>query len=145
MTPIQNSRLTPAEYKRATFYASPAAGTKPEDLLDDSYWVHVRRQLVPGTKIEAFAEDGSFYAEMIVLGVTDGGVKVDFLFEPRTYAAPAHEDIDFQGHILRYTGTHSRWSVIRKAQGRRPATMLRDGFANSELARDYVKEQLKAA
>lgn len=144
MTPIQNSRLSPAEYKRTTFYASPIVGTQPDDLLEEGYWLHVRRQLTPGTKIEAFAEDGSFYVELIVLGPTDGGAKVAFLFKPIILAKATIEDIEFQGHTLRYTGAHGKWAVIRKAQGKRPATMLRDGFANSEDARSYVKDQVKA-
>lgn len=144
MTPIKNARLTPAEFKRTTLHASPEIGTTPADLLEPEFWMHVRRQLTAGTKIEVFAEDGSFYAELLVLGVTDSGVKTQFLFPPIELAQATHEDIDFQGHTLRFAGTHRKWAVIRQARGKKEATLLRDGFANSELARDYVKEQVKA-
>lgn len=144
MNPIQSSRLSQAEFKRVTMYASPEAGTQPEDLLEEEYWKHVRRQVVPGTKIEVFAEDGAFYAEMIVLGVTDSGLQVAYLFEPRKFAQSAVADIDFQGHTLRYAGTHRQWVVIRKARKGKDSMLLRDGFKNAEDARTYVKEQAKA-
>lgn len=144
MTPIQSSRLSQAEFKRITMFASPEAGTQPEDLLDEDYWKHVRRAVAPGTKIEVFAEDGSFYAELLVLGVTDAGLQVAYLFEPRTFAQSAVADIDFQGHTLRYAGTHRKWVVIRKERKNKAAVLLRDGFANAEDARSYVKEQAKA-
>lgn len=144
MTPIQSAHLTPAEFKRTVFYASPLTGTKPEDLLDPEYWVHVARSLAPGNKIEAFAEDGSFYVELLVLGPIAGGVKVAFLFEPKVFAEATIEDIIYDGHTLRYAGNRRKWTVTRNAAGRKPAVLLRDGFANSEDARTYVKEQRKA-
>jgi hypothetical protein len=144
MTPIQNSRLTPAEFKRTIFYASPSVGTSPDDLLSPDYWRHVRRNLAPGNKIEAFAEDGSFYVELIVLGFSDDGVKVEFLFEPKVFAVSSVADIVFEGHTLRHAGQHRQWIVIRNAKGKKPAATLREGFSNSEDARSYVKEQIKA-
>ena len=66
MTQLASNRLHLAEHRRNIFDVVPEHGTPFEELLKDSYWAHVSAKLKPGDHIEVRAEDGSYYAELIV-------------------------------------------------------------------------------
>src|SRR3546814_19085233 len=83
---LRADRFTTAEHRRLVWVAEVEAGTTPADLEAPSYWAHVAHMLKPAlgdkrrqiNKIEAYAEDGSWYAEALVrrIGASELFVKV---------------------------------------------------------------------
>lgn len=94
---LVSNRFQLAEFKRHIFRARPEVNTKPEALLDPVYWAHVGANLNLYDKIEAVAEDGAWFAELIVTGKSPQGVSVRFTnFVDLTAEAevPEAEDAD---------------------------------------------------
>ena len=60
------TKLQDAPVARNVFVATPAAGTRIEDMLKPEYWAHVSRMLHVSDRIEAVPEDGEFFAEFFV-------------------------------------------------------------------------------
>ena len=60
-------RLKGAEYERVIHTASPAVGHTMEHMLTPAYWAHVAPKLKPWDRVEVRAEDGTYYAEFLVL------------------------------------------------------------------------------
>lgn len=67
-TPINAQRVkNNAEYVRTIHIATPAAGTKYEDVLQSAYWTHVATTFQPHSRIEVMPEDGSWFAELMIV------------------------------------------------------------------------------
>ena len=60
-------RLKGAEFERVIHTAAPAVGHTMEHMLTPAYWAHVAPKLKPWDRVEVRAEDGTFYAELLVL------------------------------------------------------------------------------
>lgn len=76
---LNGHRRKAAEFERSIHRIYPERGTLPEDLLRRDYWAHLGRELKPLDKIEAIAEDGTWYAEYLVLGCDRLWAKVHLL------------------------------------------------------------------
>jgi hypothetical protein len=141
MKSIIAGRCSTAEFKRAIHYAAPEPGTELKAVLEPSYWANYARMLSVNDRIEVSPEDGTWWAELLVREVRHAFAAVAIISKVE-FAASAVDDIDFAGHIIRYAGPARQWVVIRKAKGKLPETELRENFASSEAARDYVKQNI---
>jgi hypothetical protein len=56
-----------ADYVRTIHVATPAAGTKYEDILGAEYWKHVAVSFQPHSRIEVVPEDGTWFAELFIV------------------------------------------------------------------------------
>jgi hypothetical protein len=56
-----------AEAKRRDFVVDVPEDHSRTDLLDPSYWAHVSRELSPFDRIEARAETGEWFCELVVV------------------------------------------------------------------------------
>ena len=114
MTQLASNRLHFAEHRRNIFDVVPEHGTPFEEILKEGYWAHVSVKMKPGDRIEVRAEDGSYYAELIV---QDAG---------RLYAKVAvlrHVALDFVevtegglsagGMEVAWKGPQLKWCVLR--------------------------------
>ena len=109
------SRFKQAEFARNIWRIVPEHGTSTDDIIAPLYWSHVAAHLKPFDKIEVLAEDGSFYAELLVITVGHGAVRVAPLFL-RVLDGTFDEQVsDFGEYEVRYKGPHWKWCVIRKA------------------------------
>jgi len=67
MKKLPSSRFKLADYKRNEFRVSPEHGTTLEDIQKPEFWSHVAAHLASFDTIEVIPEDGSFYAELLVI------------------------------------------------------------------------------
>lgn len=108
-------RLQGAEYERLVFSATAHLGTVPEDLLAPEYWAHVANHMKPWAKIEARAEDGTWYAEYLVLDVGRTWAKVKLLSQHSlTTKDVSISQSNNIGLEVRFRGAR-KWSVVRTA------------------------------
>lgn len=117
-----------AEYKRNVWSYRPV-GVTVKDMLDPTFWAHVSNKLVPGDQVEAFAQDGSFYAEFIVLASKHAWVKVELL-QLHEFGGKTKDDGE---HLIKWSGG-AKWRVIRKADGE----VLQSGLQSKELAQEWL-------
>src|SRR5258706_10614046 len=72
-------RLKGADFERIIYVANPGEGVTMEDLLSPEGWASVANLLRPWSHIEVRAEDGSYYAELLLTGADRAWAKVEVL------------------------------------------------------------------
>lgn len=129
-----------AEYRTVTFYYVPPAGVGFESLKDSSYWTHVARNLKPGNKIEVLAEDGAYWALLLVRAVGPRDASVAVL---------QHEELggglEIQGGLpsgfeVKWRGPNAMWSVVRSQDNE----VIKDKMGTKEQANLYLQNHVKA-
>lgn len=134
-------RLKGAEYERIVHVATPGAGHTRADMLRPAYWSHVSPKLKPYDRVEVRAEDGTYFAELLVLACDRTWA--------RMYALSWHElstaDVSLTEAVSassKFEVKHTpglRWHVVRKSDRQ---VMMRDGQTRDE-AETWVKEYVK--
>lgn len=143
---LLNSRLKSGDFMRATWSATPNAGTSLEDILAHGYWASVARNLGVGDRIDVLPEDFTFFAQLLVRAKSHDGATVVLLQNTDLTGVEVNEGAadEYGGHRIAYSGPSLKWTVTRLANGKKPEQLLRDGFESREDARTYAKDQLAA-
>ena len=139
---LNPSRMKGAEYERDIHVVTPDEGTQPEDMLDPAYWAHVASKLRPWNRIEARANDGSWYAECLVLDASRNWAKIKILnvWNLTTADVSQTQSEVLIAYEVRHRGPHNKWSVIRMAD----SACIHE-FEDTELgARTWLTNHLKA-
>lgn len=135
---LNQSRFTQADYVRSCWAVTAEAGTKPEDLAKLDYWAHVSSSLKPWDKIEVRAEDGAFYAELLVMQASRNWAKVRLInLVELNEEGPAAEKVE--GHIVKWSGPHSKFRVIRESDG----AVLHEGAPDKAAAHKWLTDHLR--
>lgn len=139
---LREKNFGPAEYSMTEFCANPELGTMPEDLLKPQYWAHVANKLKPLDVIQVRAEDGSYYAQMLVRDRGRSWVKVAFLpGYPLMFQdivnVPAM-DVGGEFEVV-WKGPQNKFRVVRKSDNH----TMKEGFTDKESARKWVVEHIK--
>ncbi len=140
---LNPSGLTPAEHVRETWCITAAFGTRREDIENPSYWAHVAQKLRPKSKIEVFTEDGSFYAEYLVLSSDKTWAKVlnlRFVDLKKLATIPEEQAKTItDGYEIKFRGP-KKWSVIRKSD----RAVLQEGLHSEQDAGKWLEVHLNA-
>jgi hypothetical protein len=135
-------RFHGAEFKRNQYIATAGEGVKPVDISDPGYWAHLGAKLRPWDEIMVRANDGLWYARLIVLEAGRNWAKVHV--ESVTYLTTAEVAITqadaMSPYEVTYRGPHSKWSVIRKQD----RAVVHEGSETMDAAMTWLKERLKA-
>ena len=132
-------RVVQAESQRQLHVHNPEQGVSLEDVMQPSYWVHVTKKLHKTDRIEVIPEDGSWYAELMVLSVEAIYAKVILLKylnlaeEAAKISAPAQE------YFVKYGNNTSKHRIIRKSDNK----VLKEGFNTAAEATQYLDDHLK--
>lgn len=150
MTQLAPKRFTmDADYGRTIHSIIPEYGTPIEALLDPSYWAHVANFLKPWDRIEVQAEDGSYYAELMVKASGKLYANVELLVKYDLHAIiPGAMETAPTGYHVKYRGTLQKWCVLRDEVTKDGKVnvakdVLKDGFAEEAEARRWMSELLK--
>ena len=139
---LNPTRMKEAEFERQTYFAKAHENTKPEDLLDRAYWAHVATRLKPWDKVEVVANDGTWWAEFLVLEAGRTWAKVEMLRHKSLTASDvsASQATAMTPYEVVHRGTDSKWSVIRKSD----RAVMHEGEETQGGAIDWLNERLKA-
>lgn len=132
---INVGNLKPAEFARNVFAATPDHGTVFEDILKPEYWAHVASKLHPTDRIELVAEDGSWFAELIVTAAARNWASVSVLryVEISEAAKPAAKTAQFE---VAFKGQKLLHAVIRKSD----KEIVKSGFAKAGEAAKWLEQ-----
>lgn len=139
---LKEKNFGPAEFMKVNYCINPELGTMPQDLLKPSYWAHVAFKLKPLDTIEVRAEDGSYYAELLVRDRGRAWAKV--VFKPGYPLV--FEDIvnvptmDLDEYEIVWKGPQNKFRVMRKSDNH----TMKEGFSDKEAARKWVLEHVKS-
>jgi hypothetical protein len=112
------NRLQIADEVRQRYRQTMAPGVTIDEAMDRNMWVHVSKQLRSGDVIELRAEDGAWYGETLVTGVTVTATGVHI----PTFALLSHVDLakakksaaPEQGALfVKHNGPADMWVIIR--------------------------------
>lgn len=142
--------LPPNRLQLAEHYIKSYAVVLPEavsldDALKPEYWAHVGPKLKQHDIVRLIPEDGSYFAEAIVLAAGKGYARLkvlrhEVLFgndnaEADSVAAPALVEL-----YVKWQGPHAKWAVIRKSDSEK----LRDGFSDKGEAERWMGDHLRS-
>ena len=131
----QPMSLHDAAFSVPTLYHAPQAGVTIEEVLEPSYWAHVASQLKPGTRIEVMAQDGAWWAMLLVRAAG----RTDAVVQALQYVIlGSNETFTAGGYEIKWRGPKAKWGVVRG----KDAAVLHDGFAVKEEAEAWMVEHL---
>lgn len=140
--PLGASRMKSGDFLRTCYMATAFEGTQPEDLTKPEYWAHHGLILKQRDRVEVWADDGAWVADVVVMGSTKNDadvrvLRVDYIdaFKP-TGDAPD----ELKAYEVRYRGLHSQWSVVRKGD----SAMVHEGSGSRHAAETWLTNHLKA-
>lgn len=133
--PLAPPRMVWAEQARNVHVVTTEQGTRLEELFSPGYWSSVAIKFTPWDRIEVRAEDGEFYAELLVLSCERNWAKVKLLLEVKLNAADIRPD---QGagvitHRIEWKGPHHKWCVIRNGDNEMLKSQMDKTEANAWL------------
>lgn len=135
---LSEARIGIAEGKRNIWVIVPELGTPYETVRDNPEFLsHVASRLRPYDRIEVFAEDGSYFAELIVRAA---GRQFARLSELRFVALEAlRAEADTRFSVI-YSGPHLKHTVLRV----RDKAVLKNGFDTAEDAHGWLAANVKS-
>lgn len=114
-----------AEHQRNIWHIDVEIGTLPEDLMSPAYWAHTAREFRVLDRIEAHAEDGTWFAEYLVQDAGLNYARVALLRKVDLAAVtPVGSSSILAGHVVEYGGKHAQFRVVREVDRK----VLKDGF-----------------
>ncbi len=144
MAPLSGARLRLAESMRVVYTATAPVGTLLEDILNPAWWATYSARLKPWDKVEVRVEDGSWYAEVMVLDSSRAWTKVHLMghvnlttgdismVQQERMAAMASV---IAAHEITYRGS-AGWSVIRKSD----RAVVHENAASREDAQGWLRK-----
>ena len=140
--PMEDARFKGAEYGRELWLCTAFENTRPEDLTEPAYWAHLAMKLRPRARIEAWADDGTWLAEYVVLeaGRTWARVRMLQVYHLGTEDVAMTHAEAMSPYEITFRGPHAQWSVIRKSD----REVLHDAEATQEGAVEWLKQRMKA-
>lgn len=137
--PLKLARFAEADGVRRAWAVTPETGVTQEDILRPEFWAHVWEKLRPLDRIEVRAEDGSFWAELLVVDRRRAWVRVKMIhYVPIGTLAPT-DVIDMDELSIRYMGPHWKWAVVRKKDSEMVIKGFSDKLAAHQAAAEYQK------
>lgn len=134
----RNFELSINGIRHNIFRVTPEIGTPPAALLDPHYWAHVSAKLRFGDVIEVLAEDGSYFAELLVRDVGNLYAKVAFKNPVTVFSTDEAMEAPV-GYAVKWRGPKARFGVIHGTD------VLKDGFVDKAEAHAWLDDLLKKA
>lgn len=139
---LQPARFHMAEHQRMLYVVQADIGTELADLLNPGYWANFAGRLRPWDRIEVRADDGSWYAEVMVLDCSRNWAKVHVLRHERlTDGKTSQIQTERLAAVQAVLATHEvihrgprGWSVVR----RNDRAVIQEGLNSKEDATDWL-------
>lgn len=136
--PLMSASLQEGEFRRTVYVALVAKGVSLQDALEPKFWAHTAPKLKPYDKIELRAEDGTWYAEVIVMDSSRTWARVKPLVGPVFFTTG--DVSESQAAATDFEVIHrgpKKWSVIDKKNRK----VYFEGGALRDDAERWVKEE----
>lgn len=134
----QPTEITLHDQVSQTYRLTPPSGVELDDVLKPECWAHITRNLIFGSKVEVFAADGTWYAEMIVRSVGKTEAVMGMLSHVK-FGATVSPIVEDAQHEIRMRGPR-KWSIIRKSDG----AVIKEDIDTREQAEIALRNHMKA-
>lgn len=137
---LMPSRMQQAEYGRTDFVVTVEQGVSVTDLQKEGFWSLVCARFRPYDRIEVRTDDGSYWAELLVLGCDRAWAKVHVLREASLTTTDVAMSQAESTYRVNWKGPHRKFCVIRKADG----IIVHEGEQLKESAQTWARDHEKA-
>lgn len=138
---LHPQRFVFAKHQRNIWDAQPEADVTVEDLKNPGYWAHIAKDLRQGDRIEVLADDGSYFAELLVQDVGAGYAKVFLLRSIDLVSVePGSENPATSEFEVKWSGRHTKFRVIRKSDGK----VLQENLVDKSAGNTWIANHMKA-
>lgn len=118
--------------------ANISPSISPADVLEPDFWKHVARRVVTTDRIEAWAKDGTWMGEYVVLFKTEHELR---LFEIARRELPTGKvDTSAAVYFTEWISPPLRWGIRRKSDNE----IIKSGFETKEQAVVWMQEHRKS-
>lgn len=138
--PLNQSRFFQADHRFNRWAVVAEHGETIDTITKPEYFTHVSKRLRPMDKIEVYAEDMSFYAELLVIDAGSTWAKTFVLRNVSLLKGSPAPASDTDKYIVSYRGLHKKFSVVRKAD----QEVVKDGFQSKDEANTWLAGHLLA-
>jgi hypothetical protein len=138
VTQLNPHRMQPAESKRTVWHVTTEAETPLDAVLDPKYWAGCASKMRSRDRIEVEAEEGTYFAELMVLDVGRASAQV-VLMRKVEFKANTVSGADLGDFEVTWRGVDKKWCVVRKSDKR----VQRDGLETKQQAVNWATEHLK--
>lgn len=115
-------------------------GATLEDLLRPEYWLNVAKRFSPFDEITVWFEDGSAWAQLLVISCSAKWAKMKFIGNPIVIEESGRAEIPHQGHKIKWAGGTVLYRVVRD----RDNADLKSGFPTAGQAMAWLEDHLRA-
>ena len=126
-----------AEFTRQFKFIKAPAGHTFEDIMQPAYWGNVSAMMTPWTRIDVAANDGTWYAELLVTTVGRQWARVHLL-RKTTLSSADVDQTQAHTHDIRHVEGKG-WCVIRRAD----KVEVMAGEETREAAEVWLVEHLR--
>lgn len=140
--PILPAKVQPAESVQSRWLVTAAAGTTRGDILTPEYWSHAAMMLRPFHLIDVQCEDGSFFAQYIVISCDSNWAR---LYELHYYDLTQVIKLSEKAlnkmkeeYIVKHRGPKG-WSVIRVGDD----ALMKEGLQTEAEAGAWIGQLLQ--
>lgn len=138
--PIGSERFKSGEYERQVHVANADEGTTPADLTHPDYWAHVADKLKAWDLIEVRANNGTWFAQLLVLDVSRAWARVHTLSVHMLSDYDVSQTQAQMPYYIKHNGPQDKWTVIRRADGE----IVSKEHSQASDAKRWMDERLKA-
>lgn len=138
---LNPARIKECEFERTVYTCTAHENTEPNDLLNPEYWTHVAEKFKPFDKVEARADDGSWYAEFLVLETSRRWTRMVLLgMWNLTTADVSLTQSKLQEFAVEWKGPARKFCVLRLSD----QEIIHDGEQTKAGAHDWLAGRIKA-
>ena len=118
LKPLPKQKLAMGDFKIADFLRtqwciSLKPGQSREDFMRPDFWAHVAARVKKNDRVEILHDEGSYFAEVIVVSVEKLGVKVALLREHNLNELESTQ-VDQSEFYVKFRGPR-KWSILRQS------------------------------
>lgn len=135
---IDPGRMRLAEYERQDWVANAPEGSAIEDILQPGFWSLMAAQMKPYDRVEVRADDGTWLAEVLVLGCDRTWAKVHLLSSHQLTTADVSQSQSAKYDVI-WKGPQKKWIVLRLAD----QTIVKEGIPTKDEGFAWMREHEK--
>ena len=141
MQKLSSLVLKQADYERPVWVVTVSAALTSEDLLKPVFWANVAGRLAKWHQVEVRADDGSWFAILMVIGAGQNWAKVQILqkFDLVKVAGPEAVVPETEDYEVLFRGV-AKWCVRRVED---KAILFKEGESKAAAAR-WLTDHLRA-
>ena len=138
---LNEGRMNEYSFKHTVYAVDVPVNVSVEDILVPEYWRNVGEKLKPFDEIKVVAEDGSWYAWLLVLSAARLWAKVALIVHQDLKEARKDMPLtDDENHEVKWKGPTQKYVVTRKSDG----ASLKEGFQTQLEGWQWLDGHLKS-